>query len=62
MNQRIDILAAQARKEVQDKFGQSDAYCNLIMQRFAELIIKECAWVCQEEYDSTWIMEHFGLK
>jgi len=61
VNDRIAALAAQARQEINDKFGNSDAYGNLRMQRFAELIIKECANQCQEEYDADWILAYFDI-
>lgn len=62
MNQNIAFLAAQARQEISNQFGLSDAYNNLVMQRFAELIIKECANQCQEWYDEQDILKHFGMS
>ena len=59
MNERIRELAEQARS---NEYGEFDK------EKFAELIIKECANVAHECIDDEWfdvggaIKEHFGVK
>lgn len=76
MNKRIQELAEQARKR---PMGNSWCYTNPaeFEQKFAELIVRECAFVCKsmqligpykEVQDATLkdasvqIQEHFGVK
>ena len=83
MNERIRELALQAGLHLH-KGGTLDAGPNGIakfvlysdMEKFAELIVRECAGVCDDERDSTdsnfgklvadgcalKIMEHFGVE
>jgi hypothetical protein len=59
MNERIRELAEQARS---NEYGEFDK------EKFADLIIKECANVAHECIDDEWfdvggaIKEHFGVK
>ena len=69
MNERILKLAKQAvlqANEVFDKNGKD--YSGIVMEKFAELIVQECA--AQAEEESSWpyssfgkkIKEHFGVE
>ena len=69
MNQRISELAEQAGLEY-----NFDPMTWLKYEKFAELIIRECAEVCMKEIDTGWVMapkspwmakqilEHFGIE
>ena len=69
MNQRISELAEQAGLEY-----NFDPMTWLKYEKFAELIIRECAEVCMKEIDTGWVMapkspwmakqilEHFGVE
>lgn len=64
MNERIRQLAEKAEFSAKDLHIQNDNF-----QRFAELIVQECADVCErfgESGDgytcSAEILEHFGVK
>ena len=73
MNERIKQLWEQAAKTTQ---GDSWEEQTKFMERFAELIVRECAGVCDDERDSTdsefgklvaegcalKIMERFGVE
>lgn len=37
-------------------------YAAIDLQKFAELIVWECALMCLEDKDSQRILEHFGLE
>jgi hypothetical protein len=76
MNERIKQLAEQATSivEMVGPQGYTSSYANFNREKFAELIVKECAEVCFKidgEYDgeevlATWcgagILEHFGMN
>ena len=69
MNQRISELAEQAGLEY-----NFDPMTWLKYEKFAELIVRECAEVCMKEIDTGWvtapkspwmakqILEHFGVE
>jgi len=69
MNQRISELAEQAGLEY-----NFDPMTWLKYEKFAELIVRECAEVCMKDIDNGWamapkspwmtkqILEHFGVK
>jgi hypothetical protein len=69
MNRRIEELAEQAGLEY-----NFDPMTWLKYEKFAELIIRECAEVCMKEIDIGWamapkspwmtkqILEHFGIE
>lgn len=61
MNERIRELAEHARKK---PLGDSWCYANAaeFEQRFAELIVRECAEICLEANDHKNILRHFGLE
>ena len=48
MHNRTLKLFSQAREEINKTFGKSDAYNNLVISRFAVLIIKECSKVARD--------------
>ena len=53
MNQRIQELALQASDP---KTGWLDR------QKFAELIVRECVWIVDNDGSSEDILEHFGVE
>ena len=69
MNERIGELAEQAGLEY-----NFDPMTWLKYEKFAELIVRECAEVCMKEIDTGWVMapkspwmvkqilEHFGIE
>jgi hypothetical protein len=69
MNDRIRALAEQAEEWADNQnFYESD-YRDYLMEKFAELIVKECASVVAEHFDSSepWItpktiLYHFGVE
>ena len=60
MNERIQLLAEQARKK---PMGYSWCYTSLkeFEQKFAELIVRECARLCTNKYDAKTILDRFTL-
>ena len=80
MNERIKELAEQAGVEIElDDYGETrvaSAYGNSL-ERFAELIVQECAMLCRQEgenkFNNVWeqvrakcdaqmILEYFGVE
>jgi hypothetical protein len=67
MNERIKLLADQAVDWADNQnFYESD-YKDYLMQKFAELVIKECGHVAdnsreQAAFPSVLMREHFGVK
>jgi hypothetical protein len=61
MNQRIQEFWDKAAESTKDDSWQSHT---LFMERFAELIVKECAEIAlREDHDPhECILKHFGLK
>lgn len=68
MNERIQELAEQATTLKFDGTGTDTGKPVFDKEKFAELIIKECAKVAHECIDDEWfdvggaIKEHFGVK
>jgi hypothetical protein len=65
MNERIKELAVQAG--VTGYFADGTEYATPIplsdeVQKFAELIVKECAELCLADYDADIILAHFGVE
>jgi len=68
MNERIKSLLAKAHLEVMEEFGIIDT--NRVAEKFAELIVRECAdWIKNTdsdpdigEEDAKALLEHFGVK
>ena len=66
MNERIAELAGQAEDWADSQnFFESD-YRDYLMEKFAELIVRECAQVASDydgaHYVGTAIEEHFGVS
>ena len=67
MNERIRLLAEQAGATVMERSGWTDfGTLDLDVEKFAELIVKECAEVAEDydgaHYVGTTIKQHFGVK
>ena len=61
MNERIRQLAEQATTYIDP--SANDGVCwNFDKEKFAELIVKECAEICLEANDHKNILRHFGVK
>lgn len=69
MNERIDKLAEQAYDELVEETGNIVVFDEDFQQRFAELIVLECAELVETQH--TWITsvaasalirKHFGVK
>ena len=58
MNERIKLLAEQAEQYADDTFNsdpakydtpeQEKVWCEMMQEKFAELIVRECADICME--------------
>ena len=76
MNERIQQLAEQARKYARDYVAECKHYGHYmeqneyelrVEQKFAELIVRECADIGQQYADGNYevynqILEHFGVE
>jgi hypothetical protein len=74
MNERIKELRKQAAREVSNanQWTNDDEWNELFMEKFAELIVKECAGVCEDYRGTEWgkaaecigdsIKQHFGVE
>lgn len=76
MNQRIKELSYEAQRYALNNTTGSDlaGLNELWHEKFAELIVRECAEVCMKEIDTGWVMapkspwmakqilEHFGVE
>ena len=65
MNERINILAEQAGM-IDDKFGMFFAKDKhdedgVDLEKFAELIVRECICQCDDDNSQKYIMSHFGF-
>ena len=62
MNERIRQLAKQAG--VGDNWNKADWYSMSpeMLEKFAELIVRECAEICLEANDHKNILRHFGVE
>ena len=63
MNERIDKLFEQALEE----FKAENKYATIIVpnplkEKFAQLIVRECAEICLEANDHKNILQHFGVE
>jgi hypothetical protein len=61
MNHQIRILAEQATKKY-DRLGNEIPFAQPDLEKFAELIVKECALQCNHNDDMDRILEHFGVE
>ena len=64
MNERIRELAIQAKAESNQWLGSKPAITITYdeLEKFAELIVRECAEICLEANDHKNILRHFGVK
>ena len=61
MNERIKELAVQATTYIDP--SANDGVCwNFDKEKFAELIVRECAEICLEANDHKNILRHFGVE
>jgi len=67
MNEKIEELYAEAKQST--KVGRMNAPMGVVAEKFAELIVKECAEVVSNQYSEDWgkwsnrmILEHFGVE
>ena len=63
MNERIRQLVKQAELPLLDVDGKckyGDTYFST--EKFAELIVRECAELCLADYDADIILAHFGVE
>ena len=60
MNERIKQLIKQATTIEEHKWGVS--YDKFDKEKFAELIVRECAEICLEANDHKNILTHFGVE
>ncbi len=59
MNEQIKQLWEEAAKTTQsDSWEEQTKF----MERFAELIVRECAEICLEANDHKNILQHFGIE
>ena len=64
MNQRLEDLMYQAGLTAQGSWDSMDPYDQQAVERFAELIVRECANVAlREDHEpDECILRHFGVK
>jgi hypothetical protein len=69
MNERIRELIREAESTTNEGIGfEGQEYLDMLMERFAELIVRECAELATKEYDNRGaihgndLLEHFGVK
>jgi len=68
MNDRLEDLLYQSGLTAQGCWDELDDYARQGIEKFAELIVRECASVVKKEmdYDANWcddkILKHFGVE
>jgi len=74
MNERIEHCLYQAGLTAQGCWDELDDYARQGIEKFAELIVKECVEICMKEFDTGLLMapqapwiakqirEHFGVE
>ena len=62
MNERIRELAEQAGFKVNWQHEDVQAIKMARFEKFAELIVRECAEICLEANDHKNILRHFGVE
>jgi hypothetical protein len=64
MNERIKELAEQATSivEMVGSEGYTSSYANFDKEKFALLIVQECALQCNHNDDMDRILEYFGVE
>jgi hypothetical protein len=67
MNERIKELIAQATKRYEPDWNGAPAYEDFNKEKFAELIVRECAEYAEHEldmagYKKKFMLKHFGVE
>jgi hypothetical protein len=62
MNERIKELHNQACRFDMEHYPNAIPDGERIQQKFAELIVRECAEICLEANDHKNILQHFGVE
>jgi len=68
MNERIKELAVEAFESIDYPYKQEINMPDILMEKFAELIVKECAETVRNRggmcgaLSYGWIKEHFGVE
>ena len=65
MNERIGQLAAEAFESIDYPFKQEINMPDILVEKFAELLIKECAAHLNfvgDDYAGIELLEHFGVE
>jgi hypothetical protein len=72
MNELIKELSEQAEKYADDNFRGEPTWSEAFESKFAELIVRKCAGVCEDYRGTKWgkaaecigdsIKEHFGVE
>jgi len=62
MNPRIEELKEQAMEWVPNMADPDTKIRLLNAEKFAELIVRECAELCLADYDADIILAHFGVE
>ena len=67
MNERIRLLVKQAGFKLSDNLVEGQNGPGVVtekdkLEKFAELIVRECALQCNHNDDMDRILEHFGVK
>ena len=66
MNERIEALAKQAAEyAIEFAVKDQELYIPKLMEKFAELIVRECAQFCEDKNSKllgTMLKEHFGVE
>jgi len=63
MNEQFMKLLDQARELANEVFDYDGSdYAEIVQEKFAELIVRECAVQCNHNDDMDRILEHFGVE
>ena len=63
MNEQFMKLLDQARELADEVFDYDGSdYAEIVQEKFAELIVRECALQCNHNDDMDRILEHFGVE
>ena len=62
MNERIKELMVELKKTVSTHRGDEVLIGYNEIEKFAELIVRECAEICLEANDHKNILRHFGVE
>ena len=62
MNERIEHCLYQAGLTASGCWDELGTYEQEAIEKFAELIVRECSLICLEDKDSQRILLHFGVE